>query len=377
MEVRFISQYAGENSHYESICSLLESNLFNHFKCLTAFVTIGGILSFEQPLRNFLINENRLEWILGIDNGITSKEALSYLRGLKLEFNNLVDIKVFSAGSNQYIFHPKLYSFENEEKCVLITGSANATSGGLLSNFELSMVATFTKDSLEGTQTYQQFNEVWDQYATPNHPLEASNLLDILSPEITELLNSGETRIETSAEGRHQRRRHPLRGNSKGKELAQIIREKYGNRSVTRAGIQDQEIVFDQEHETILPDILIMDILTETRGTQVQLPKAIINRYFPNQQENHLYFNNGESVTFEDIRPIVILEHNDTRRIEIREIRGVARPLIIRFNRIPEFINRYIYELIDTGHPEFDQLDILLDTEGHQSRAGSRRWIIQ
>lgn len=376
MEVSFVSQYAGENSHYEIISNLLESSSFNQFKCLTAFVTIGGILSFEQQLRNFLVSGNRLEWILGIDNGITSKEALSFLRGLKLEFNDLVDINVFSAGSDQYIFHPKLYSFESEKSCVLITGSANTTSGGLLSNFELSMVATFTKDSVEGSQTYQQFNEIWSQYATPKPPLDQTNLLDILSPEITSLLESEETRRETSSEERSPRRRHPLRDSNKGREIAQNIRARFGNPTHTRIENFEQELVLEQEQETI-PDMLIMDILTETRGTQVQLPKAIINSYFPNQLENHLYFNNGGTVTFEDIRPIVILDHNDTRRIEIREIRGVARPLIIRFNRVPGYINRYIYELIGTGHPEFNQLDTLLSSEGNQRRPGSRRWTIQ
>ncbi len=39
------------------------------------------------------------------------------------------------------VFHPKLFMFKNDNKGIIISGSANITKGGLISNQEVSLVS--------------------------------------------------------------------------------------------------------------------------------------------------------------------------------------------------------------------------------------------
>lgn len=383
VEIRFISQYAGDNAHYNVINDLLNSDTFTSFRSLNAFVTLGGLLMIDESLVNYLERGNSLNWIIGIDNGITTKEALEYLRALKEQYDSQIEIKIFTAGSNYHIFHPKSYCLENDNECVLITGSANSTEGGLLGNFELSMLARFDKTEESGINAYQEFEEVWNQYSTPYEPLMKENLLDLMSLEVDRLLEKMETnkQRETGNKTAEKRKSHPMNELSKGNEIIKNIRSKHGSKTGARKrtfkivdGESDKLPLDADTNET--SEVLVMDILTETRRTQVQFPVKAVRIYFSGVTNINLYYREEGKIKLEGIRPIVVLGHNDTVRIELREIKEFSRPLIMRMSAIPGDINNYVYELIDSNHPEFNELDNLLRDYGHQSRAGSRRWLI-
>src|SRR5207247_2070205 len=97
------------------------------------------------------------------------------------------------------------------------------------------------------------------------------------------------------------------------------------------------------------PLVLVMDILTETRQTQVQLPVEAMRRFFgvePTVEASVTLrqIRAGRAIS-ERVRPIVHLAHNNTHRIEIDTIRALPRPLIAVFSKVVRPRNTYACEL--------------------------------
>lgn len=383
MDIKFISQYAGDNAHYSVLEALLKEDTFNSFRSLNAFVTLGGLFMIDDSLVDFLRKGNSINWIIGIDNGITSKEAIEYLKGLHERFNSQVQVKIFTSGSNHHIFHPKAYCLENENECVIIIGSANNTEGGLLGNFELSMLARFNKSDTNGLSAYKEFETIWTQYSAPKPPLTEANLLDLMSEEVNKLLEKMEVEgAKETGKSSQKRTPHPLSETNKGNEIRKKIRELHGSKTGSRKRkVNDTEegtevILVGEDTEDVTEKSLIMDILTETRLTQVQFPLKGARIFFAGVSDMKLYYRENDKITFEGDRPIVNLTHNSTLRVELKKIKDFPRPLIMRMSPVPGDINNYVYELIDSTHAEFETLDNLLRNHGEQSRPTSRRWII-
>jgi hypothetical protein len=124
---------------------------------------------------------------------------------------------------------------------------------------------------------------------------------------------------------------------------------------------------------------LVMDILEETRQTQVQLPVAALP-FFEAQPERRqsvtLYHVFRGSVVKSDQRPFIHL-NNNTHRLEIDAIRGLPRPQIIRFWRTSGDSRNVNYEVLLRGTNRYTQFDSLLQSKGTQTRAGARRWLVQ
>jgi HKD family nuclease len=83
-------------------------------------------------------NITRVEFLVGINERGTTVESL--LRILQEQ----ASLRVFFKHPSQ-TFHPKLYWFDNgapqTELATIIVGSSNLTTGGLITNFEASIVA--------------------------------------------------------------------------------------------------------------------------------------------------------------------------------------------------------------------------------------------
>ncbi|WP_026976111.1 phospholipase D family protein [Alicyclobacillus contaminans] len=224
MNTRVISQYAGEDPHYQRIGHLLSADHgYDQLRVLCAFVTIGGLLTIADPLRGFLDRGGRLDWIIGIDD-VTTQEALQYLYDLAEEYPDQVDIRIFSAASSQHIFHPKVYWLLGEGKYTVIVGSANLTVGGLLSNFETSL--EIEVPITDETSLVKQFEQLWIQYSTPLQPLEPGNLVDLRSHEGLDLISSL-AHEQSQAPKQSQDRSHPLSEHGKGNEIRKRIAEKH------------------------------------------------------------------------------------------------------------------------------------------------------
>ena len=105
MEIELISQIqqsANDKTLAEVIIDILEKGCYSCMKALVAFANYGGISGLSQELVKSSITEKQI--IVGIDNRITSVEALDEL--IRLGFS----CKVLH-NSSSFIFHPKQYLF--------------------------------------------------------------------------------------------------------------------------------------------------------------------------------------------------------------------------------------------------------------------------
>lgn len=115
----------------EYINKLLSNKKVDKLKLMVAFARLSGIGNISPGLMNFRNYGGTIEGIIGIDNHITSYQAIQNL-------NNITNGNVYIHHDNGGIsFHPKIYIFQkgNEIKEIII-GSSNFTNGGLFTNYE-------------------------------------------------------------------------------------------------------------------------------------------------------------------------------------------------------------------------------------------------
>ncbi|WP_320113691.1 Helicase associated domain protein [Draconibacterium orientale] len=150
------------------ICSAIKDTSFTQITFFVAFIRRPG-LNYLKPFIEQAKKENRnFTFYVGIDEKVTSKEALELLLNL--------DIETYIYNSNKFIYHPKLYLFEGERNRI-ITGSSNLTKSGLFYNVESSILLDFTNSDNKGQKVLKQLKEYY------------SPLLDFTDPNI-ELLTS-------------------------------------------------------------------------------------------------------------------------------------------------------------------------------------------
>lgn len=109
-----------------------DSPRFHLFRACVAFVKAGGVLRLAPALKRFLERGGVVEIVAGIDEGITTRQALELLMQyttVTYVFNNPVAT-----------FHPKVYLFEVPlTSAVAVVGSSNLTTGGLFTNYEANL----------------------------------------------------------------------------------------------------------------------------------------------------------------------------------------------------------------------------------------------
>ena len=131
----FVSELAQASSNYnEGIISV-------------AFARKNGA---DIICNNILINKNII-FFIGINNGVTSKQALEYLITKDIH----QDIYLVNTGSSKQIFHPKIFCFYEKSlnEGVLCLGSSNLTSGGFESNIEANILLHIDHSNWDLIQT--------------------------------------------------------------------------------------------------------------------------------------------------------------------------------------------------------------------------------
>lgn len=349
-----INQYPRLESTAERLAALLNAFVScrtAQFRGLVAFASEAGLRILEQSLRNFLGAGHSVFWIVGVDLGGTGRQALQFLYDLKRNYPTQVDARVFSAADNKRIFHPKVYWLDSEDRKVVVIGSANATFGGLKENFEASLVLDL--EPLTDEDVLEELDFLWMTYTSPLPPFSARNLLEIDRALIARLPPD-----QPPTDGRRQEP-HPLHGLVPLQQ--QPARARTGKRTSVVRRRPGKE--------------LIMEILQETRQTQVQLPVEVLKAFFSGAESVRLRQIRKGIVVKVDTRPIIHLP-NDTHRIEIDAIRGLPRPQIIRFLR-GRGQSSISYEIILNGTREYSELHQLLMNSGNRTRQGARMWLIR
>ena len=357
MRLRVINQYPDLGATAPRLKARL-SEFAKHpnaqFRCLVGFASAGGLRRLERSILAFLQSGGSIYVIVGLDLGGTSRDALECLLAWKRAFPKRVDVRAFTTGDNVTIFHPKVYWFDSPDRRIVLVGSSNATPGGLERNFEVSVEAEL--EEKKDSYAFEEFDLLWMTYSTPLPPLTAANLVAIDAGLIARV---GAGSVPTDS---HPTEPHPLAG------VPRV------SRRTSRRRVRPQRRRLAGEVE------LVMDILQETRQTQVQLPAGSLQSFFDtnDREQGNIQLRQvvRGSVVKSDVRPFIHLG-NLTHRLEVDAIRGLPRPQIIRFWRSRSNAHIVFYEVALRGTDRYADLDGRLRRDGTQTRSGARRWLVR
>jgi len=158
MRIEFIGQGIDFNENEtlgNHICSALKENSFSKITFFVAFLRKPG-LDYLIPFIEKAKQENReITIYVGIDEKITSKEALEKLLEL--------DIETYIYYSKKFIYHPKIYMFEGESNRIII-GSSNMTKSGLFYNLESSILLDFSNNDKSGLKVLKQLKNYYNTF---------------------------------------------------------------------------------------------------------------------------------------------------------------------------------------------------------------------
>jgi len=168
-----------ENSVGKHLIKMLAEKDYNTFIGISAFSTQAAIKGLSTHISKAKKHLKTIQIITGVDQKVTSKEALEEL--LKLE----IDAFVFYHPSKT-IFHPKIYLFEGEAKSTLIIGSSNLTSQGLFKNIETSILVNIDNSIEEDRKIVFELKEYFKGIFDFSDP----NLQKLSQEIISDLVNA-------------------------------------------------------------------------------------------------------------------------------------------------------------------------------------------
>jgi HKD family nuclease len=142
-EIEFISNDKTPN-HLEVIKELLSQA--DEVWMATAFLKYSGTELLLSSIKSHIKKGKPISIIAGQHFGLTDPDALKMLFEC-FQKHTKANAYLDKAVNKTQTFHPKLSLFRIGETGVIITGSANITSGGLVSNQEVSMKATVALSS--------------------------------------------------------------------------------------------------------------------------------------------------------------------------------------------------------------------------------------
>ena len=177
-----IVEFIGQGIHSEEdetcgnhVCSAIKDISFKQITIFVAFIRKPGLSYLKKFIEQAILEKREVTFYVGIDERITSKEALQMLLDLNVE--------TYIYNSDRYIYHPKIYLFEGERNRIII-GSSNLTKSGLFYNVEASVLLDFSENDKSGIKILNQLKEYYSpllEFTDPN--------LELLTPKyLTELI---------------------------------------------------------------------------------------------------------------------------------------------------------------------------------------------
>ena len=332
-------------------------------RIMSAFASGAGVAALAPFLDVFLARGNRVEIICGIDRNGTDAQAIRELYALQSSHGSTVSVRIFNAPSKGAIFQPKLYLRQKRRHVDFVIGSANMTSGGMGSNFEsLLLYQDCPRRSSEASHALT----LWDIFADPQPPMKTT-FLRVL------------TRKERDRLCRKLPKKSQWEKRSARKEVSELWRPLSKVRLPHSGRVQHRR---PPTSRTVQGNYLLMDVLRETRKTQMQIPLKVVTGFFGlgRRQRANLIVSewDAEGIRQPIVRPIVISEGPNRnrlmRRIEVPPIKDLKRNLAIFFIKL-RGERRFAYAIIQRGTTEYDQASRLLSKEGQQGK-GKRRYII-
>jgi len=322
---------------------------YTSLRILMAYISWDGISLIHEELEKFHDNNKSVEMIIGLSGGLSDPSTLTYL----LERLPKSNIYVFHTPTINYTFHPKVYFFENQNEILVYIGSNNFTLGGLFYNSECCVKLKISKN--DNAQLCSEINAIWETYKTPHNPFGQGNLKRINK----KIISLYEKHIKASI-----RRKSAPRWTSFDKLFSSIVMP---STPVTRMKKTAKRL---KTQPIIRGKTLLLQVLNETgaAGTQVQIPRAVVENYFGLETYGH------QTIELQfigkNLRPAVLCHFsNNTHRISFFEVASYKRPLLMKFIKQKEKF--YTVELLSGS--QYEKYIKLCDK---QTRYAAKKWAI-
>jgi HKD family nuclease len=188
MIVQFIGQGIHENEDETCgnyICSSIKDDSFTDITIFVAFLRFPGLNELKPFIEKAIEESREITIFVGIDERITSKEALELL--LKL------GVSTYVYNSEKFIYHPKIYLFESKTRNRIIVGSSNLTKAGLFYNVESSILLDFMSQDKSGLKILNQLKDYYSSFLDYTDP----NIETLSQDYIDQLLSEGKISRES------------------------------------------------------------------------------------------------------------------------------------------------------------------------------------
>lgn len=156
-------------SNFQILSNTIQSNHRNYLlQCFidaeevwiaTAFLKNSGLDLLLPAIKKHIDANKAIKIITGQNFGLTEPKALKRLQDI---FKTKVNAALYldKAEDKQKIFHPKLFLFRKTDKAIIISGSSNITSGGLISNEEFSVCVETTVSGPQWKMAIEYFEHI-------------------------------------------------------------------------------------------------------------------------------------------------------------------------------------------------------------------------
>lgn len=172
MKSDFILQGVTPDNHLDTVKGLLSLEDPSRVIIGTAFMNHVGVSLLSEELSKV---SKQTTIFVGIRNGVTTAQGI--LEALKIGCN----VYSVDTGSRSGIFHPKIYLSKNGNEAGIISGSANLTFGGLVSNIEASINMALNLEDKQSNDLVDQIIKKFDAMikAYPENVSPISNEKDV------------------------------------------------------------------------------------------------------------------------------------------------------------------------------------------------------
>ena len=133
------------------------------FRFAVAYMRSSGLNRLALSVNSLLERKGCVSGAVGIDDGITSVEALETLL-------NISSTSTVFHTTSGFIYHPKLYIMSGERYAITVVGSANLTRNGLFRNVELSAAVHLNFESSVDFKVYNQYDSLVKELLNTTHP---------------------------------------------------------------------------------------------------------------------------------------------------------------------------------------------------------------
>ena len=161
MRVDVIPQVEIGNIKRARIGDLLNSSIGDnnskHFRFSVAYMRTSGLNRLSVSLDSLLNRGGKVSGAIGIDDGITSLEALEMLGKIS---NNSTIFHTISG----YIYHPKLYLIDYNKSALAVVGSANLTRDGLFRNVEIATAVHLNFEDSIDYEVYKRYDALIKEF---------------------------------------------------------------------------------------------------------------------------------------------------------------------------------------------------------------------